>query len=250
MPDDTPRPDVLTRARELHANGVSLNGIARILQAERYPTERGGTWYAQQAKNLLNSPRPRSAFLVPCAECGRLTASKYGTCTKPSCRSAHQRRSLESRKPKAPRWPCESCGQPTKSRLGVCGRLSCRNERMRLERAAQKGAPSVYAVWFPSPRILKIGLSGNTTNSIFVGSARIRAKRRDWDTSGSRFLWKQPGDLRTEAWMQVNLAFRWQSAFKLRSGRLSEWFHVPDAAERDIVEVLEHVYALVPAGSS
>jgi hypothetical protein len=118
---------------------------------------------------------------------------------------------------------------------------------MRVFRAGQKGAPSVYAVWFPAPLILKIGFSKNTTDSIFEGSARRRARNRSWDVEGSRCIWKQPGDTRTEAWMQATLAFRWLPAYRETSGRISEWFSVPGFLTADeVVTVLGGLYRLVP----
>lgn len=249
MINATARPDVLARARELQASGASLNAIARVLQAEKYPTLRGGSWYAQQVKNLFNSRRPSSAFLVPCTACGRLTSSKYGICHRPPCRRAYVNLSREILKPRVPTVPCESCGRPTRSALlPVCGRLSCRNERMRLVRADQKGTTSVYAVWFPVPCILKIGFSSSTADTVFESSARVRAKNRDWDIKGSRCIWKQPGDMRTEAWMQATLAFRWHPAFSQKYSRICEWFSVPAILVVDeVVAVLAGIYRLVPA---
>lgn len=249
MSDATPRPDVLTRTRELSAAGISLNEIARKLQAEQYPTQRGGRWYPQQVKNLLNSPRPSSAFLVPCAVCGRLTASKYGIChtgVRGACRRAYANTSRETLNPRVPTQPCANCGRPTRSDLGVCGRPSCRNERMRVFRAGLELGSSVYAVWFPSPSILKIGFSAATVDSIFTGAARVRAKRRNWDTKGSRCIWKQPGDTRTEAWMQATLAFRWRPAYNETSGRICEWFAVHHLYVEEIARALDGVYRLVP----
>ena len=247
MLNGTPRPDVLTRARELRDGGSSYEAIARVLQAEQYPTLRGGKWVARGALALLKAPHPHSAFLVPCAECGQMTSSKYGICHRTPCVAAYLRLSTEPQRKRHPTKPCESCGQPTTSVLGICGRLTCRNARRRRERTAQKGAPSVYALWFPSPFILKVGFSKNTTVSIIAASARIRARRRGWDTQGSRCIWQQPGDTRTEAWMQATLAFRWQSGYRETSGRICEWFQVADLTAEEIAGVLDSIYEMVPA---
>src|SRR5690348_7454355 len=139
MSNGTARLDVLTRARGLRDDGLSYEAIARMLQAEGYPTQRGGKWNARGASSLLNGPHPHAAFLVPCSVCGDLTASKYGVChDRPECRRVYANTSYEVLRQKVPRVPCGACGRPTKSDLGICGRLSCRNERMRLVRAAQK----------------------------------------------------------------------------------------------------------------
>jgi hypothetical protein len=122
-----------------------------------------------------------------------------------------------------------------------------RNETVRRARQRQKGEPSVYAVWFPSPRILKVGFTTDTNESIFVSNARNRAKRRGWEIGNSRCVWKYPGDTRTEAWMQSTLAFRWRAAFEQKHSRICEWFLVPDLTEAEIVGVLDGIYGLVPA---
>jgi Recombinase len=248
MPDVTPRPDVLARATELHASGASFEKIARALQAEGYPTPRGGTWSASAAWRLLKISHPHSAVLAPCSVCGDLTASKYGVCHDgPECRRVYASVSTARERKNHPRKPCTSCGQLTTSVYGVCSRPSCVNERMRIFLADQKGAPSVYAVWFPSPCILKIGFSLNVTDSIFVNSARRRARVRNWDDGGSRCIWRKPGDTRTEAWMQATLAFRWQSAYRETSGRICEWFSVPRILTVDeVVTALDGLYRIVP----
>jgi hypothetical protein len=122
-----------------------------------------------------------------------------------------------------------------------------RNELARRQRQTQKGIPSVYAVWFPSPRVLKVGFTSDTRNSIFTGVARTRAKRRNWDTEGASCIWRQSGDTRTEAWMQATLSFRWHSAFEQKHNRVCEWFQVPDLTEDAIAAVLDEIYKQVPA---
>jgi hypothetical protein len=109
----------------------------------------------------------------------------------------------------------------------------------------QKGAPSVYGVWFPSPQVLKVGFTLNTSSARFVGSARPRAELRGWDTEGSSCIWRVAGDTRVEAWMQATLAFRWRRTYE-RGTRLCEWFLVPGLTEEEIAGVLDEVYGLVP----
>jgi len=249
MLNATARPDVLARTRELRAGGASFETMARALQAEGYPTPRGGTWSASATWRLLNIRHPHAAFLAPCSVCGDLTASKWGVChDRPECVRVYLSVSTEHKKKRHPTKPCTSCGQPTTSVLGVCSRLPCRNEHARLEHAAHSDGSSVYAVWFPCPRILKIGFSTSTANSVFVSAARGRAKRRDWDIGGSCCIWKQPGDTRTEAWMQATLAFRWPHAFEQKLSRICEWFSVPAILTVDeVVTALAGVYRLVPA---
>lgn len=103
----------------------------------------------------------------------------------------------------------------------------------------------MYAVWFPVPRILKVGFTTHFNNGIFTAVARRKAKDRGWDTDGRSCIWKQPGDLRTEAWMQVSLAYRWLPAFE-QYNRICEWFAVPCLLEGEIVVMLDEIYGLVP----
>jgi hypothetical protein len=223
----------------------------------------------------------------PCSICGLPTRSKLPVCGRQGECQAEYSRLARGAAPGAVQRradllartrPCSICGKPTASKLGVCTRLGeCRTENLRLgtrerrgaelgpkvqrvpmtrerrneqvrrQRQTQKGMPSVYAVWFPAPRILKVGFTTDTQNSIFTGTARTRAKRRNWDTEGASCIWRQPGDTRTEAWMQATLAFRWQAAFEQKHTRICEWFQVPDLTEDAIVTVLDEAYGQVPA---
>lgn len=248
MNNATPRPDVLTRARELRDSGVPLAFITATLEAEQYPTGRGARWNSTSVLSLLNSPHPHAAFLAPCTVCGNLTSSKYGICVAtPECNRAYQRQRHAVLKPEGTSTskPCTSCGRPTVAEGGVCARPSCWNPYQRLVRASQKGGSFVYAVWLPSPCILKVGFS-TYMNGLFICSVRDRAKERNWDTEGTRCIWKQSGDTRTEAWMQATLAFRWPAAFEEKGGRICEWFAVPELAVKEITEVVDGTYRLVP----
>lgn len=245
MKDATPHPDVLTRARELRGTGVTYAAIAETLGAEGYPTVRGGKWTSKSTRNLLARRRPNVARFAPCDSCGRLTAAGNGVCARMACRPAYDR--ARAPIPLRPTAPCSLCGRLTTSPYGVCTQGPCYNEYRRRERIAQKGEPSVYAVWFPSPCVLKVGFTAHTSNHIFTATARSRAGRRGWDAAGSSCIWKQPGDMRTEAWMQATLAFRWRAAFEKHHGTLCEWFKVPASAEGGIAEILDHIYGQVPA---
>jgi hypothetical protein len=105
----------------------------------------------------------------------------------------------------------------------------------------------VYAVWFPVPRVLKVGFTTHTQDSIFVSVARRKAVRRGWDGRGSSCIWKQPGDVRTEAWMQATLSFRWWPAFEQKHNRVCEWLQIPDLPVAEVVGVLDETCRLVPA---
>lgn len=143
--------------------------------------------------------------------------------------------------------PCEVCGTPTASRLGVCAaNRACINERRRRERTDQKGAPSVYAIWFPVPQVLKTGFTTDTADFIPVSVAANRVRKRGWASAGAQLLWRMPGDLRTEAWMQVTLAFRWQGAYAQVNLKICEWFDVTGIPEPEIIAVLDEVYKAVP----
>jgi hypothetical protein len=241
-----PRPDALTRARELRAKRYSLAAIAEILHDEGYPTSRGGTWLPSAVWSMLNTQSPFAASLAPCTECGHPTSSKYGICRSPACRNAYQRKRDESQKPDDLRKLCTSCGRPTTSALNICGRRSCHNEYARARTAASGSGSSVYAVWFPVPSVLKVGFSKHTVESRIACSVRGRARERSWDTGGSACIWQRPGDNRTEAWMQATLAFRWRHPFHAGDGRLCEWFTVYHLTVEEIIEVLNGTYRLVP----
>lgn len=58
MPDATPRPDAITRARQLRDQGVSFRIAAETLTAEGYPTPKGGPWHAGTVFRLLAPPAP------------------------------------------------------------------------------------------------------------------------------------------------------------------------------------------------
>lgn len=160
--------------------------------------------------------------------------------------------------------PCSLCGRPTASEFPMCARTDRKcnvshasfrrahhkeraNESARRHRAKQKGESSVYAIWFPVPRVLKIGFTAHANNSIFVSVARTRAGCRQLDTDASSCIWKQPGDVRTEAWIQATLSFRWRAAYEQHHDRLCEWFTVPGLTEDAIVGALNEIYCLVPA---
>lgn len=249
MPEAMPHPDVLTRARELRDSGATFVAIAAALQAEQYPTGRGARWNGTSAFSLLTVRHPHAAFLAPCTVCGDLTSSKYGICVAtPACNRAYQRQRWAALRPEdtSTSKPCTSCGRPTVAEGGVCARPSCWNAYQRERTASQGGGSSVYAVWLPSPRILKLGFSAYTASSKVVCGVRGRAKERNWDTAGDRCIWMQPGDTRTEAWMQATLAFRWRAAFEEKGGRICEWFAVPELTVKEITEVVDGIYRLVP----
>jgi hypothetical protein len=121
-----------------------------------------------------------------------------------------------------------------------------RNEAVRRSRQAQKREPSVYAVWFPAPRVLKVGFTAHAQDSIFMAVARRRAGQRGWDAKDSSCIWRRPGDVRAEAWIQSTLAFRWRAAFDQKIHRLCEWFAVPDLAVPEIAAVLGGIYDRMP----
>jgi hypothetical protein len=240
------RPNVLTRARELRARQYTVAAIAEVLNAEQYQTARGGAWAKSQVWSMLRCPKPNVASLAPCTECGFPTSSKYGICHDAACRNAYQSKWHESRKPEDTRKSCTSCGQLTYSALDVCARPSCINAYARATRAASGGAPSLYAVWFPTPSILKVGFTKHSSSSRIAGFTRSRAKKRGWDTEGSSCFWQRPGDNRAEAWIQATLSFRWRSPFHASDGRLCEWFTVYHLTVEEITEVLDCTYQLVP----
>lgn len=118
-------------------------------------------------------------------------------------------------------------------------------ESARVYRRGQKVSPFLYAVWFPSPGVLKIGTTTNRVQAIYVNAVRQGARARGWDTEGSARIWHEPGDERAEAFIQASLAFEWPGACTGRQLRLSEWFR-PDVDLETIVSRLAEVYKRVP----
>jgi hypothetical protein len=103
----------------------------------------------------------------------------------------------------------------------------------------------VYAVLFPSSAILKIGFTLNKNLSWSTANARKNAQHRGYVIEGSKWIWRQSGDTRVEAWLQATLAFRWNRATK-NGNRLCEWFRVPSLTEGEIATVLDEIYGLIP----
>lgn len=209
----------------------------------------------------------------PCLVCGHETAAPNGICQRTAaCRREYARLdrqqypgrqgeyTLQYRLRKDPErqqrldaaaalaHPCASCGQVTTSELPVCSRRSCVNEYRRVERAVSQRArgASVYGIWFPAAHVLKVGFTTHVNNSPFMSSVRTRAERHGLDTTGASCIWKHPGDVRTEAWIQATLAFRWAAAFEQKHTRMCEWFAVPVLSGYEVVAVLDHVHSSVP----
>jgi hypothetical protein len=240
----------LARDAQEPASGP-LCSLCGLPTASKFPVcSRPGKCETEYTRLLSGETRGPAQPSHPCSICGQPTRSRLRVCARPGkCATEYNRllaREARGSDLRTPAHLCSLCGQPTTSNFQVCSGPSCINEYRRLERVAQKGTSSVYAVWFPDPQVLKIGFTVHTTDSIFTCVARRRAERRDWDIEGSRCIWKQPGDLRTEAWVQSTLAFRWLAAFEQKH-RICEWFQVPDLAEVEIVDVLDGIYELVPA---
>ena len=219
------------RVQELHDAGKGVTEIAGLLQAEGYMTRRGGPWTRQKAWQIINIPLV-TVKKTSCSSCGRPTTSETGVCTNPSCASEYHRATYQ--------W---------RLRSGRLDDKEARNKSIRQRRALHQRAhvPSVYAIWFPVPQVLKVGFTSQKTDSPFVSAARTRAERHGLDPAGSSCIWRQPGDTRTEAWMQATLSFRWWPAFEQKHIRICEWLQIPDLPAADIVGVLDEVYGLVPA---
>jgi hypothetical protein len=163
----------------------------------------------------------------------------------------------------AAKHPCSMCGQPTTSKYAMCQRPGAcsreyrrlwnrdqdkahRNEVVRRYRQGRKSEPYVYAILFPLPGVLKVGATTGASPAVTMGTARVGARKRGWDTIDSACIWRALGDVRTEAWMQATLAFRWPGAFGKRQNRICEWFNVAGLAADALVGRLEEVYRQVP----
>ena len=123
-----------------------------------------------------------------------------------------------------------------------------RNARVREHRAsrAEYRSPSVYAVWFPAAGVIKIGYTAHETSGPFVAVARHRALVRGWPTDNCLCIWRKPGDLRAESWIQATLAFQWRPAYPQAAPRMCEWFDVAGMPGPRIVRTLDDVYQHVP----
>lgn len=247
---------------------------------------RPGRCETEYMRQIPKPARTTARTSHPCSLCGRPTISKLPMCCRAgNCQIQYARlavRIFKDRHRPEPRpgrvlntHPCALCGLPTTSKFPVCQRPGkCRTEYTRLQtrasrgtplvpkrvpatkeqrleiqrerRKAQRGAPSVYAVWFPVPCVLKVGFTEHTRDSLFESSARTRAVRRGWNVDGYSCIWKRPGDTRTEAWMQATLAFRWLPAFDQKFSRICEWFVVPGVTAAQVTEILDEFYELVP----
>lgn len=155
------------------------------------------------------------------------------------------------------------CGLPTTSKYGMCQRAGAcsreyrrlwnhdqdktsRNEIVRKYRKTLKTDPFVYAIWFPGAAVLKVGCATTRSSAVYVGTARVGARKRNLDVRGSSCIWLQPGDVRAEAWMQATLAFRWPGAFGKYQNRVCEWFDVSGLMQDEIAAALDEVYRQVP----
>lgn len=159
----------------------------------------------------------------PCSICGRLTTGKYGMCQRTDTPCSREYRRLWAR-------------DQSKER---------RAEIVRQYRRSHRIAPCLYAVIFPVPVVLKVGLT-TVAPAISIGTVRIGARKRGWDAAGSSCIWTRPGDVRTEAWVQANLAFRWPGAFGKYQNRVCEWFNVAGLPLDDVVATLDEIYQGVP----
>lgn len=106
-------------------------------------------------------------------------------------------------------------------------------------------SPFCYAVWFPAPAVLKVGCTTNRSAAVYTSAARQGARKRGWDTEGAARIWHEPGDERTEAYIQATLAFEWPGACTGRQLRLSEWFR-PGVPVEQVVSRLADVFRRVP----
>lgn len=119
------------------------------------------------------------------------------------------------------------------------------DDAARRYRRGRKVSPFCYAIWFPVPDVLKIGCTTIRSATVYVAAARQGARRRGWDTEGCSRCWHEPGDERTEAFIQASVSFEWPGACAGRQLRLSEWFR-PGIPVEQIVARLAAVYRKVP----
>lgn len=185
-----------------------------------------------------------------CSLCGQPTRSKYPVCGRHNeCQAEYVRlaqaegRKTEAAKERQRRY---LQGDTFKEHAKTDEYREHRNSATRRHRQNQKGEPSVYAVWLPSPQILKVGFTIHTNNSIFVSVARTRGGARGFDTTGISCIWRKPGDTRAESWIQATLAFRWRPAYEQKHNRICEWFGVSGLAAEGVIETLDEVYGLMP----
>jgi hypothetical protein len=137
------------------------------------------------------------------------------------------------------RGPSESCPE--------CRRLN-RNAAQRDRFESSKFGPSVYAVYFPSVGLLKVGF---TTGPHYVGANRAKARESFGATDG-KSAWLRTGDYRTESFAQAWLAFRYPQPDH-DNGRLAEWFIVgdrePETLAAELDEILTHIPRAAPSAA-
>ena len=102
----------------------------------------------------------------------------------------------------------------------------------------------VYVILFPTAQVLKVGKS--TDSREYESRARTVLKNKGFlQASEGITIWKFPGDVRTEAYVQVMLAFRFNSLHS-RERRLSEWFSIGDMSRDEIISFLNEIIAHIP----
>lgn len=108
----------------------------------------------------------------------------------------------------------------------------------------------LYAIVFPTARILKIGTSKQRLSSS-VAYARRRVTSQGRCSDDAVLIWKNLGSKIEEAYIQSRLAFELQPAFDTnnRSTRLSEWFTIMNYSVEQIVALIDDIYRDIPKRS-
>ncbi len=102
----------------------------------------------------------------------------------------------------------------------------------------------VYVIFFPTTNVLKVGKS--TDSREYESRARTILKTKGFaKTREGTTIWKFPGDVRTEAYVQVMLAFRLKSMFN-KERRLSEWFLSNGMSSTELVALLNEIVKCMP----
>lgn len=101
--------------------------------------------------------------------------------------------------------------------------------------------PSVYAVYFPSAGLLKVGY---TTWKTYVHNAR-RTGRERFGAADGESIWRRPGDQRTEAFVQSHLAYQFTQP-PSNDTRMSEWFWVGSQMPFALAHRLDNILATIP----
>jgi hypothetical protein len=136
---------------------------------------------------------------------------------------------------------CETEFEARKYSINFCSSY-CRSAYYRQPFDAEKNKlsePSVYAVYFRSVGLLKVGYA---TQKHYLGAARAKGREVFGADDGER-IWLRPGDYRHESYIQSVLAFRYPQP-NHENRRICEWFRVGDMEISRLAAELDRILTM------